>query len=158
MVFNREENLKHLRSLTNILDTRFKGPLGTRYGIDGLVGLIPGVGDFFTTALSLYIIAQASLLGVSSATLIRMSFNVLVENLVDMIPFAGNIFDFYWKANVKNMALIERHLANPARETIRSRMVVGLICIILLVILIASAYLSFLVLKAIFHWISSRID
>lgn len=133
--------------------------MGTKFGLDGLIGLIPGIGDIITTSISIYIIAQAAALGVGSATLIRMALNVVIENLIDMIPVLGNLFDFYWKSNSKNMLLIEKHLAQPARETIKSRMIVALIGFVLLAILVASGYVSFLALQSIFEWISSqRVD
>lgn len=133
--------------------------MGTTFGIDGILGLIPGIGDIITTSISIYIIAQAAALGVGATTLIRMALNVGLENLFDMIPVVGNFFDFYWKSNVKNMALLEGHLAHPARETIKSRMIVALICFALLALLIASGYVSFLVLQTIFNWFASlRVD
>ena len=153
-----ENTIAHIKSLSRLLDTKFQGPFGTRYGLDALVGLIPGVGDFITSAFSLYIIAQAAALGVSSATLIRMAINVIFENVIDMIPFVGNLFDFYWKANRKNMELLESHLQNPSRETIKSRTVVAIIFIILLTLLIASGYVSWLVLEALYHLITNRPD
>src|SRR4051812_43277029 len=119
MMERRQEKIDQIRSLSQTLDTRFEGPMGFRFGLDGLIGLIPGAGDLVTTGLSLYIMIQAALLGVSSATLVRMAFNLAVENVIDMIPVLGNLFDFYWKANIKNLKLIEEHLAHPARETIR---------------------------------------
>lgn len=152
---NRQETLNLLKSLSKTLDTRYKGPMGTSFGIDGLLGLIPGVGDIITTSISIYIISQAAALGVGPSTLIRMALNVGLENLFDMIPIVGNVFDFYWKSNVKNMVLLETHLAQPARETIKSRMIVALICFALLALLVASGYISFLVLQAIFGWFAS---
>lgn len=155
----RQDTINQLRSLSKTLDSRFKGPMGTSFGIDGLLGLIPGIGDIITTSISIYIIAQAAALGVSASTLIRMALNVGIENLFDMIPVLGNFFDFYWKSNLKNMALLESHLAQPARETIKSRMIVALICFALLALLIASGYVSFLVLQTIFNWFASlRVD
>lgn len=155
----RQDNIDHLRSLSKTLDTKFEGPMGFRFGLDGILGLIPGVGDIITTTISLYIIAQAAALGVGPSTLIRMAINVGIENLFDMVPVLGNFFDFYWKSNSKNMVLLEKHLAQPARETIKSRMVVALICFALVTILIASGYVSFLVLEAFYNWITSlRVD
>lgn len=159
MVNNRQDTINQLRALSKTLDSRFHGPMGTKFGLDGLIGLIPGIGDIITTSISIYIIAQAAALGVGSATLIRMALNVVIENLIDMIPVLGNLFDFYWKSNSKNMLLIEKHLAQPARETIKSRMIVALIGFVLLAILVASGYVSFLALQSIFEWISSqRVD
>lgn len=151
----QNQTKEQIDALSKLLDTKFQGPFGFRFGLDAIIGLVPGVGDFITSALSIYIIAQAASLGVSSATLIRMSINVIVENLIDMIPFVGNFFDFYWKANTKNMALISEHMANPARETIRSRVVVGVIAILLFAVLALSAYVTFQVLMSVYHWLTT---
>lgn len=150
-----DDKLVHLKNLSSTLDSKFEGPFGIKFGLDALIGLIPVVGDFVTSALSLYIIAQAASLGAGPSTLIRMAINILVENLFDMLPFLGNIFDFYWKANNKNLRLLESHLANPTRETIKSRMIVALIFFILIVILIGSGYLTFVVIEALVQWVLS---
>lgn len=149
-----KKNLNQLRAIGNLLDTQFHGPFGTRFGLDGLLGLIPG-GDLFTSALSIYIIAQAAAMGVSTSVLIRMAMNVLIENLIDLIPLAGNFFDFYWKANIRNLELIENHEINPVRETIKSRMVIALIAFFLLSMLALSGYITYQVMEAFFTWISS---
>ncbi len=149
-----QKSLDDLRSLSHLLDTKFRGPLGTRFGLDGLLGLIPGVGDIITSALSVYIIAQAAAAGVPPSTLARMAFNVILENIFDMIPILGNLFDFYWKANNRNMQLIEGHIINPGRETIKSRMIVGLVAVSLLALIGISFYFSFQVLVAFFHWVT----
>jgi hypothetical protein len=151
----RDEKLDHLRSLSSVLDSKFQGPLGFKFGMDALIGLIPVIGDFVTSAFSFYIVAQAAALGAGPSTLIRMAINILVENLFDMVPVLGNIFDFYWKANNKNIVLLENHLQNPARETIKSRMIVALIFFILLIILIGSGYLTFVVIEALVQYILS---
>lgn len=152
---NRQETIKHLRSLGELLDSRFKGPFGTKFGLDGVLGLIPGVGDIITTGLSVYIIAQAAALGVGSSTLIRMTLNVVLENAVDLIPIAGNFFDFFWKSNSKNLILLEKHLAHSESETFKSRAIVIIICCIMLALLVASGYVSFLVIKTIVSWFFS---
>ena len=152
MVKNTEQ-MKQLKSLGHTLDTRFEGPFGIRFGLDALIGLVPVVGDHITSAFSLYILAQASAMGVSTSTLIRMGLNIAVENIFDMIPFVGNVFDVYWKANNKNLILLEKHLANPGRETIRSRTILALISLALVFLLIASGYVTFLIIEGIVHLI-----
>ena len=151
----RDDKLEHLKQLSAALDSKFQGPFGFTFGLDGLIGLIPIVGDFVTSAMSLYIIAQAASLGAGPSTLIRMAINLLIDNLFDMLPVFGNFFDFYWKANNKNIKLLESHLANPARETIKSRMIVALIFFILLIILIGSGYVTFVFIEALVQWILS---
>lgn len=149
-----EEKLEQIRKLSKNLDTKFKGPLGTSFGLDALIGLIPGIGDFITSAYSIYIVMLALSIGVSSATLLRMGLNILIDNVFDMIPFLGNVFDFYWKSNAKNLKLLEAHLADPARETIRSRMVVAVVAIALVLLLVLSAWATFKIFAAVISWIS----
>jgi hypothetical protein len=146
-------NLETMRALAHLLDTKFQGPYGIRFGLDGLLGLIPGIGDFVTSALSMLIIAHAASLGVNTSTLIRMTINVMLENVVGAIPILGNLFDFYWKANVKNLELIEGHFLNPTRETIKSRTIVALVGIALFSLLIFSLYISWRILVTVYDWI-----
>lgn len=106
---NRER--ERLAKLAYWLDERFRIP-GThwRIGVDGLVGLIPGVGDGITTALAGYIVLEAHRLGVSKMMLMRMIYNVIIDGLVGTIPLAGDLFDIRWKANRKNINLLTEHL------------------------------------------------
>ncbi len=129
------------------MDSKYQGPFGFRFGLDGILGLIPFVGDFFTTAISLYIVGQSALLGCSPSVLVRMGLNILFENLLDMIPVVGSVFDFVWKANNKNIELLESHLLNPAGATFKSRLVLGLITFIILSILVGSFALTILIIK-----------
>jgi hypothetical protein len=147
----RYENLKQLSTL---LDSRFEGPLGFRFGLDGILGFIPFIGDFVTSGISFYIIFQAAFLGCAPSTLTRMALNVLFENLVDMIPFLGNIFDFFWKANNRNMALIDQHMINPHRVTIKSRLILSGLFLSLFGLIVLSAYLSWLAVMKILELIS----
>lgn len=111
------QRLAHLRNLSGLLDTRFRIP-GTRirFGYDALVGLIPGFGDLAGAAVSLYVIYLGSTLGVSKATLLRMFVNVIVEVIVGAVPVLGDLFDVGWKANVRNVELVEAALADEDRE------------------------------------------
>ena len=105
-------SLGRVRRLADWLDSRFVVPgLGWRFGLDGLIGLIPGAGDTILTLISLYIIVEARRLGVRKRTLVRMLGNVLVDAGVGAIPLAGDVFDFLWKANRRNLALMEADLA-----------------------------------------------
>jgi hypothetical protein len=106
-----DRRLRRLQGLVRLLDTAFEIP-GTkwRFGLDGIIGLIPGVGDLVTTTLSVWILREARILGVSQATLVRMGWNVVVDFVVGAVPLAGDIFDVAWKANRKNLALLERDL------------------------------------------------
>ena len=92
------------------MDSAFRLPGGFRFGLDGLIGLIPGVGDAIGVVVSLYIVARARKLGVSRGTLVRMLANVGVEGLIGSIPILGDAFDFAFKANRRNLALLRRNL------------------------------------------------
>lgn len=106
------ERLDRLRRLARLLDARIGIP-GTplRFGADSLLGLVPGLGDAATALVSLYIIAEAHRLGASQATLARMVWNVLVDTGLGAVPVLGDVFDLFWKANMKNIVLLEKELA-----------------------------------------------
>lgn len=86
-------------------------PLGRRYriGLDPLIGLIPGAGDWIGALLSLYFIYEAARLGLPLKLLARMGANVALESFIGMVPFIGDLFDFVWQANVRNLRLVEHH-------------------------------------------------
>lgn len=111
---SKASELAELRHLSNLLDSKYRLPGGFRVGWDGLLGLIPGIGDIATSMISFYIIVRAAALGCPPVVLARMGLNVLIDNVFDAIPIVGQIFDFFWKANNKNMALLEAHLRTPA--------------------------------------------
>ena len=93
--------------------TRYAGWLD-RYGLDPLLGLIPGAGDVVGAVLAGWILVEAVRLGVSRATLLRMGGNLVLDALLGAVPIIGDIFDFAWKANLRNTTLLNRHLAYPS--------------------------------------------
>lgn len=117
------ESIK-LKELARNLDSKFKLPLGISVGWDGILGLIPGVGDLITTSFSFYIVFKAALLGCSFSVVLRMLLNILIDNLIDIIPIIGALFDFGWKSNLKNVELLENYFLNPARTRTVSKLVV----------------------------------
>lgn len=129
---------------------------GTRFriGLDGLIGLIPGVGDAVGAALSSYLLAEAVRLGVPISTVLRMGLNILVEALIGLIPFVGDIFDFAWKANLRNVRLLNAYIDNPRKTARSSRVVVTAIIVGIIVLLILLIYLAFLVLRALVEAVS----
>ncbi|HEX2591342.1 MAG TPA: DUF4112 domain-containing protein [Rhizomicrobium sp.] len=106
-----EEELARLEWLAQLLDSRFMVP-GTniRFGVDGLIGLIPGVGDVVSGLISLYLITRASYLGLSPWVKARMVWNVVLDTAIGAIPFLGDIFDVSFKSNVRNIALAREAL------------------------------------------------
>ncbi len=105
--------LKRVRLLSRLLDEQFRIP-GTTYrvGLDGLLGLIPGVGDVAGALLSTYILYEAIRLGAPRTLLLRMAANIGMDTVVGGIPVVGDIFDMAWKANKKNSALLHAYLAS----------------------------------------------
>mgnify|MGYP001225615843 CR=1 FL=1 len=107
----REQRLARLEALAKLLDVAFILP-GTniRYGIDGLIGLIPVVGDIITTAISLWLVREARALGAPWHVTARMLANVALDGVVGLVPVAGDAFDVMFRANVRNVRLLRRWL------------------------------------------------
>jgi Domain of unknown function (DUF4112) len=107
-----------LRGIEILLDEAFSIP-GTsiRFGIDGIIGLVPGIGDVLAGILSLVIPLAAWIRGVPYVTLVRMAVNIGIGVLVGTIPVLGDAFDIFWKANRRNYRLLTRHLGEPRGHT-----------------------------------------
>ncbi len=110
-MLSREERARiilNLRKLTRLMDYSMVLP-GTniRFGLDPILGLIPGAGDTASLLISVYIILQARRLGISSSVMTRMVSNVVLDSLVGAIPVLGDIFDFAYKANRRNLKLLK---------------------------------------------------
>ena len=103
--------LERLEWLTHLLDTAVVIP-GTRirFGLDGLVGLVPGAGDAITTGISLWIVYEAHQLGAPLGLVARMIGNVTIDGAFGAVPVVGDAFDIVWKANRRNVALLREHL------------------------------------------------
>lgn len=114
-----------LQRLAWLLDSSIPIP-GTSFsvGLDALIGLFPFVGDLVGVLLSGYIIKEAAALGASKSVLARMTFNVALEGLVGMIPLAGDLFDAAFKANQRNVRLLNAYLDRPSRTRRVSRLFV----------------------------------
>jgi hypothetical protein len=112
----REQRLARLDALAKLLDVAFIVP-GTniRYGIDGLIGLIPVVGDIITTAISLWVVREARTLGAPWHITARMLGNVAVDGVVGLVPVAGDAFDVMFRANVRNVRMLKRWLDKQPR-------------------------------------------
>lgn len=112
---NREAEIRRLEAIADWLDSKFEIP-GTnlRFGLDFLLGILPGIGDAVTALPAAYLIFESKRLGAPRRLLVRMGFNVILDLTLGAIPLIGDIFDFAFKANRRNIALLKRHF-NMAR-------------------------------------------
>ena len=107
----RHQKVEQLQQIAELLDGQFRIP-GTEieFGLDAIIGLIPGIGDLVSGTISLWLIREARRLGAPRWLVARMVWNVAVDVTVGIVPFVGDAFDVAWKANRMNMALLKRHV------------------------------------------------
>lgn len=149
----RVDQAARVRALARVLDSAVGIP-GTRirFGLDSLIGLVPGVGDLAGAAFSGYIILSAARLGVPPVVLSRMLLNLGVDTLVGSVPLLGDAFDVGFRANTRNAALMERHLAEPGVARRSSRLSVAVV--IGGVVLLAAVGIALAVLAArVLNWL-----
>jgi hypothetical protein len=146
------QRLEALRRVSQLLDSAFLVP-GTNYriGLDPIMGLVPVIGDLISPLFTVGIIWQARDLGVPRVVQLRMIFNVAIDVLVGMFPVVGDLFDFAWKANDMNMALLEAHAAEERPGTPGDWVFVGA----MIVLLVAIAAVPFLLAGLIFSLLRS---
>lgn len=113
-----EQERRRLRALAWLMDARFVIPgIGVRVGLDGLIGLVPGIGDAATLLVSAYIIYRGHCLGVPPRLIGRMIINVGVDAVLGSVPVVGDLFDIAFKANLYNVDLLDRWLAEQGNES-----------------------------------------
>src|SRR5690242_16812485 len=103
------ERIRRLRSLARLLDDAIPLPGGFRIGLDPIIGLIPGLGDAAGAIIAMFIVVEAASIGVPRSVVLRMGGNVLIDGLIGSIPILGDLFDFAFKANTRNIDLLERY-------------------------------------------------
>ncbi|HEX6144887.1 MAG TPA: DUF4112 domain-containing protein [Geminicoccaceae bacterium] len=110
------ETIRRLNKFAELLDSQFQIP-GTRFrmGLDGLIGLIPGVGDTATALLASYVLLEAYRLNAPTSLILRMLANIGIDWAVGSIPLAGDVFDVAFKVNKRNVAMLLRHLQDTPR-------------------------------------------
>ncbi len=112
----RAERIARIEALAALLDTAFIIP-GTnlRFGFDAVVGLVPGIGDALTTAVSLWLVKEARALGAPGHLVARMLGNIVIDGAVGAVPLVGDVFDLVWKSNRRNLHLLRRHIERQGR-------------------------------------------
>lgn len=107
----REAAQRRLQRIAKLMDSQVRLPvLGVRIGADAIIGLMPGVGDVITGAIGAYLIYEAQKLGIPRSAVMRMVANIAIDTAIGAIPFAGDIWDFFFRANDRNMQILARHI------------------------------------------------
>lgn len=115
-------SVARLDALATVMDSAFRIPGTTvTVGVDALLGFVPVIGDAISAAISSYLIWEAKRLGVSKFVLARMAGNVAIDTVVGAVPFVGDIFDVAYKANIKNIALLKKHVDKHGLRTADGR-------------------------------------
>jgi hypothetical protein len=152
-----DDPLARARTLTRLLDSAAAIPgTGIRFGLDPLLGLIPGLGDVAGAALAGYLVLLAQRLGAPRAVLLRMLANVAVDTVGGTVPLVGDAFDVAFKSNTRNLALLERTLGEPTREKRASTLVVVVTIAALALLAIGGLVLAAFVIRAIAHAVTTR--
>src|SRR5213082_1339530 len=140
---------RELEVLSRLMDNRFQVPvIGWRFGLNAIIDLIPEVGDIATTIVALYILVSAVRYRVPKVTLLRMGLNIGIYFVGGLIPLAGDLFDAWWKPNIRNLNLLRKRATVSAEEARRGRtsdwVFVAIIIGTLLTLLFGSVALSIL--------------
>ena len=146
-----ERQLQSLDRLAWLLDSSIRIPGTNRtIGLDGIIGLLPGVGDVISGVLSGYIVVKALLMGLPIFVIARMVMNIMLEGIVGVIPVVGDLFDFIFKANRRNVRLMQTYLQSPEDTSERSFMSVIVFLMVLFFVFLLSVWMIFKVLGFVF--------
>ncbi|HEY9883356.1 MAG TPA: DUF4112 domain-containing protein [Thermosynechococcaceae cyanobacterium] len=140
--------LQRVRTLSRLLDNAIPIP-GTRFrlGLDPVLGLLPGAGDFVGAALSVYMVIEAARFGLPRKTLVQMVTNLVLDSVGGSVPVLGDLFDATWKANSRNLALLEAHVATPEPAKAADRRFVIFIVLALLLLLVGIGVVATLLIS-----------
>ncbi len=128
--------LKDVERLAKLMDSQFKLPgTGFRFGLDGLIGLIPGAGDLSTFAVSGYMVMIMAKNGASGFVLARMIFNVLLDAAIGSIPLIGDLFDLAFKANIRNLKLMQEHYREGRHQGSAWKLIFPVLMILLIIVM-----------------------
>ena len=150
----QEQRIGALRHVARLLDSAYQVP-GTTYrvGLDPILGLVPGIGDLVSPLFTIALLWQSHDLQIPRVVQLRMLFNVAIDTFIGLVPLAGDLFDFAWKANDMNMALLERHAAEERHATARDWMFVIGLTVVLLALAIVPFLLAGWLLSELARWI-----
>jgi Domain of unknown function (DUF4112) len=138
-----------LTTLARALDAAVRIPgTNVRFGLDAVIGLVPGVGDLAGAAIAGYIVLAAVRAGAPASVLARMLLNVAIDTVGGSVPVVGDLFDVGWRANTRNVALLDAHLDRPGATRASSRALLVAVIVGLLLLLAGGIALAWLVLHA----------
>ena len=144
--------------ITQLFDQAFAIP-GTkwRFGLDALFGLVPGLGDIAGALVAVYAMHVARRLNVPPAVQLHMLSNIALDALIGMVPIAGDLFDFAFKAQTRNLALLDDYVATPHKAARRSRRGLLLIALATIIVFATLSALGVWMLYILFHWLGSSV-
>ena len=130
-----KRGLREIEFLAKLMDSRFRVP-GTdiRFGLDAIIGLIPVAGDLSTLVISGYMLLILARNGASGFLLARMILNVLIDAVLGMVPFLGDLFDVAFKANMRNLRLMEEHYAEGRHRGSAWKLIIPVLIILFLIV------------------------
>ena len=145
--------IRNLDSLAKLMDSQFQIPnMKIRFGLDALIGLIPGVGDFAGFLVSGYIILVLASNGASGFVIARISFNIIIDAVIGSIPILGDIFDLAFKANERNMKLVHEHYLEGRHQGGAWKVVLPVL-LILFLLLVGIAWSAYSMVMWLIHFI-----
>ena len=145
---NDADRAASVRTLARMLDSAVRIPgTGIRVGAESVFGLIPVVGDIAGAALSGYIVLASARLGAPASTIVRMMLNIGIDTIVGAVPILGDLFDIGWRANTRNVALLDSHLGGSVQGQRANRWVVVAVLLALLLLAVGAVALSVAVFR-----------
>ncbi len=150
-------SLRRLRQISHLLDNAIPIP-GTKYriGLDPILGLIPGGGDVIGSIFAGYVVFKSAQMGVPQETLVKMAANIVFDTVAGTVPVAGDLLDFAWKANVKNIELLDAHLGSPEQGKKADWLFVAALLLGLILIVGGVIFLSVMLFGWLFQVITGR--
>ena len=150
-------SLRRLRRVSHLLDNAIPIP-GTKYriGLDPILGLIPGGGDFISSIFAGYVVFKSAQMGVPQETLVKMAANIVFDTVAGTVPVAGDLLDVTWKANVKNIELLDAHLGSPEPGKQADWLFVAALLLGLMLIVGGVIFLSVMLFGWLFQVITGR--
>ncbi|MEG3877943.1 DUF4112 domain-containing protein [Microcoleus sp. herbarium7] len=150
-------SLRRLRRISHLLDNAIPIP-GTKHriGLDPILGLIPGGGDLVGSIFAGYVVFKSAQMGVPQETLIKMATNIVFDTVAGTVPVAGDLLDVAWKANVKNIELLDAHLGSPEQGKKADWLFVAALLLGLMLIVGGVIFLSVMLFGWLFQVITGR--